>query len=194
MAALFLRQCKFTGSETVLDPMCGSGTFVIEAAEMAAGLWPGRNRHFAFELLANFDAAAWQALRAAVPQRSTAQHLYGSDRDAGAITAAKANAERAGVGEFCSFEQNVISAISPPPGPPGLVILNPPYGARIGDKKKLMALYASVGKVLRERFSGWRLGLIVNDDALARATGLKLHKGMPILHGGLRVWLHQGQL
>ncbi len=194
MAALFLRQCKLTGLEPVLDPMCGSGTFVIEAAEMAAGLLPGRNRHFAFELLANFDGTAWQALRATRPGREIAQRFFGSDRDAGAIVAATANSVRAGVAEFCSFQQATISAISPPPGPPGLVIMNPPYGARIGDKQKLSALYASLGRVLREKFPGWRVGLITNDEALARATGLKFKKSAPILHGGLRVWLYQAQL
>ena len=63
LAALFLRQCGYDGAEPVLDPMCGSGTFVIEAAEIAAGLKPGRSRRFAFEQLASFDAAAWQRLR-----------------------------------------------------------------------------------------------------------------------------------
>ena len=63
LASLFLRQCGYHGSEPVLDPMCGSGTFVIEAAEIAAGLKPGRSRRFAFEQLATFDAAAWRALR-----------------------------------------------------------------------------------------------------------------------------------
>lgn len=194
MAALFLRQCGFNGQEPVLDPMCGSGTFIIEAAEISAGLKPGRNRAFAFEHLAGFDAAAWQVLRAPPPAAPLLTKFHGSDRDAGAIAAAKANAARAGVGGTCVFEQRPISAIAPPAGRPGLVIMNPPYGGRIGDKQSLGALYASTGKVLRERFSGWRIGMITNDDALARATGLKFMKGPPILHGGLRVWLYQGRM
>ncbi len=96
MAALFLRQCGYTGDEPVLDPMCGSGTFILEAAEIALGLKPGRSRHFAFERLKSFDAHAWQQLRSS---GTTTKHLrfIGFDRDAGAIKAASANAERAGV-------------------------------------------------------------------------------------------------
>jgi putative N6-adenine-specific DNA methylase len=72
--------------------------------------------------------------------------------------------------------------------------MNPPYGARIGDAKKLQALYAAAGTVLRERFMGWRVGFITNDSNLARATGLPLKRGAPVLHGGIRVYLHQASL
>jgi len=194
MAALFLRQCGYTGTEPVIDPMCGSGTFVIEAAEMARGLAPGRARHFAFEQLPSFDAKAWDAIRAGLRSKDSVFTFHGSDRDAGAITAAAANAARAGVESLCSFARKPVSEIAPPAGATGLIIMNPPYGARIGDKKKLMALYAAVGKVLRERCAGWRVGIITNDEALARATGLALKKGAPVLHGGLRVWLYQATL
>ena len=100
MASLFLRQCGFDGSEPVVDPMCGSGTFVIEAAEIAAGLQPGRSRSFAFEQLASFDAAAWQQMRDAQTPVTPSLRFYGSDRDAGAIRMSRANAERAGVAGF----------------------------------------------------------------------------------------------
>src|SRR5262249_59946168 len=84
LAALFLRQCGYDGNEPVVDPMCGSGTFVIEAAEIAARLNPGRNRRFAFEQLATFDAAAWQRMRGTSGQRAPPARCYGSDRHAGA--------------------------------------------------------------------------------------------------------------
>ena len=102
LASLFLRQCGFDGSEPVVDPMCGSGTFVIEAAEIAARLNPGRARRFAFEHLATFDAAAWQRMREVESRRTPAEgvRFYGRDRDAGAIAMARANAERAGVAEL----------------------------------------------------------------------------------------------
>ena len=194
MAALFLRQCGFTGVEPLLDPMCGSGTFVIEAAEIAAGLMPGRARHFAFEQFKSFDAAAYVALKAAQSPIVPAFKFYGSDRDEGAIAAGRANALRAGVGDFTHFERRAVSDMSPPEGPRGLVIMNPPYGARIGDAKKLHALYAATGSVLRAKFAGWRVGIITNDNTLARATGLPLKRGAPILHGGLRVHLYQAKL
>ncbi|MFC3124970.1 class I SAM-dependent RNA methyltransferase [Pseudoroseomonas globiformis] len=190
MASLFLRQCGFDGQEPVLDPMCGSGTFVIEAAEIAARLNPGRSRSFAFETLASFDAEAWSRMRAVKSQREPAFRFAGSDRDAGAVAMSRANAERAGVGAFTDFQQAAISEIVPPQGPPGLVIVNPPYGTRIGDKARLAALYRTLGQVLRQRFSGWRVGLVTTEPALARATGLPfLPTGAPVPHGGLRVTL-----
>jgi putative N6-adenine-specific DNA methylase len=190
MAALFLRASGFDGSEPVLDPMCGSGTFVIEAAEMAAGAQPGRARGFAFERLASFDAAAFAPLRreaVTVPDL----RFHGSDRDAGAFSRARENAERAGVGAVCRFEKATVSELQRPEGPPGLVICNPPYGTRVGDRRALFALYASFGKVVAERFRGWRVGLVTTDAGLAKATGLALTSGPVVPHGGLKVRLWQ---
>jgi putative N6-adenine-specific DNA methylase len=192
MAALFLRQCGFDGKETVVDPMCGSGTFVIEAAEIAAGLNPGRGRHFAFEMLASFDAPAWERMLAAQAPLETSLRFYGSDIDAGAIRMARANAERAGVAAYTQFAEVAAEDVEPPPGAAGLVIVNPPYGDRIGDKGRLKALYRALGQALLTRFSGWRAGLVTNDPALAEATGLPFSlSAEPVLHGGLRVSLYR---
>jgi putative N6-adenine-specific DNA methylase len=194
MAALFLRQCGYRGTEPVVDPMCGSGTFVIEAAEIATGLKPGRSRRFAFEQLASFDAVAWRKLRGTGPGVISASGLrfYGSDRDAGAIRMSRANAERAGVAALTEFREHAVSDLAPPEGPPGLVIVNPPYGARIGDKQSLHPLYRALGQTLLARFAGWRVGVITNEAALAEATGLPFAPpGPPVTHGGLRVTLFQ---
>lgn len=190
MAALFLWQCGYDGSEPIVDPMCGSGTFVIEAAEIAAGLKPGRERPFAFEQLATFDAAAWEEMRRASPRAKPTHRYYGSDRDAGAIEMSRANAARAGVADITDFRQHVVSDLVPPSGPPGLVIINPPYGDRIGDKKRLQALYRALGETLRTRFTGWRVGLITNESWLAKETGLPfLPTTAPVANGGIRVTL-----
>ncbi|MDE4174509.1 class I SAM-dependent RNA methyltransferase [Phaeobacter sp. PT47_59] len=192
LAALFLRQCGYDGTETVVDPMCGSGTFVIEAAEMALGLMPGRSRSFAFEHLATFDAKAWEEMRAASSTGQTAVTFYGSDRNAGAVEMATANAARAGVEGCTAFSQQAVSDLQPPEGAPGLVIVNPPYGARIGNKKLLFALYGALGKTLKERFSGWRVGIVTSDAALAKATELPfLPNGAPVAHGGLKIRLYR---
>jgi putative N6-adenine-specific DNA methylase len=202
MAALLLRHCGFDGRETVVDPMCGSGTFVIEAAEWSKGLLPGRLRNFAFEKLASFNAAQWQDMKAAPPREKAAEsiHHMGSDRDQGAVAASIANASRAGVADETTFQCRSLSDCTPPataPGLasgiiPGLVIVNPPYGTRIGDKRPLHDLYASFGKVMRERFVGWRIGLVTSDLQLARSTALPF-KGKPLtfLHGGLRAYALQ---
>ncbi len=190
MAALFLHQCGFDGSGPVLDPMCGSGTFVIEAAEIAAGLMPGRDRRFAFEDLASFDAGAWQAMKGGAAPRDVATVFQGFDRDAGAVRMAAANAARAGVGALTRFACQPISALSRPDGPPGLVMVNPPYGARIGERRLLFGLYGSLGEVLRREMRGWRVGLVTSDGGLAKATGLPfLPPGPPVAHGGLKVTL-----
>ncbi|MFC0389195.1 THUMP domain-containing class I SAM-dependent RNA methyltransferase [Muricoccus vinaceus] len=190
MASLFLRQCGYLGTEPVLDPMCGSGTFVIEAAEIAARLNPGRARSFAFEQLATFDSEAWAQMRAVKSARPPTFPCYGRDRDAGAITMSCANAARAGVSEGTGFHQSPISELTPPEGPPGLVIANPPYGARLGEKDKLLPLYRAFGRVLATRFAGWRVGIITSEPRLAQATGLPfLPVGAPVPHGGLRVSL-----
>lgn len=192
LAALFLRQCGYRGTEPVLDPMCGSGTFVIEAAEIAAGLMPGRSRRFAFETLAGFDPAAWEAMRRASPPETPDARFFGSDRDAGAVRAATKNAERAGVAGLCKFECHAISDLARPEGPAGLVMVNPPYGGRIGNKKTLYALYAALGRILAERFSGWRVGIVTSESGLARATGLALAPpGPPVAHGPLKIRLWQ---
>lgn len=192
MAALFLQESGFKGNEPVFDPMCGSGTFVIEAAEIAARLNPGRARHFAFEKFANFDAQAWQKMRSVQREGATGLHFYGSDRDEGAIKMSIENAARAGVSEITKFENRTMSDIHPPCSAAGLVIVNPPYGGRIGDKHNLTSLYQSLGHILRARFSGWRVGIVTDDNVLARSTGLPfLPVSAPVQHGGLRVTLYR---
>ena len=191
LAALFLRECGYTGKEPVLDPMCGSGTFPIEAAEIALGLYPGRTRHFAFEHFSSFDPAAWDEMRKQT-SKTTEQRFFGSDRDAGAIRMSHANAARAGVAPFITFENSAISDLKRPDGPPGLIICNPPYGGRIGNPKLLFGLYASLGQTLKANFGGWRVGIITSDAGLAKSTGLPFKpKGAPVPHGGLKVWLFQ---
>ena len=188
LAALFLRFCGFDGSAPVVDPMCGSGTFVIEAAEIAAGLLPGRTRRFAFEQFAGFDSEAWAKLRDGAGRTVPEVRFFGSDRDAGAVRMSRANAERAGVQELTEFRKQAVSMLTPPEGPPGLVMVNPPYGGRIGDAKGLQPLYHSLGRTLKERFAGWRIGLVTNAAPLARATGLPFaSQTAPVAHGGLRV-------
>ncbi len=198
LAAMFLRRCGFDGQERVIDPMCGSGTFVIEAAEIAAGLAPGRSRRFAFERLAGFDTRAWQDMRvrasaggeaAAAPASG---YFRGWDRDAGAVTMAAQNARGAGVEEICRFERAALAELTRPEGAPGLVMINPPYGTRIGDRKLLFALYGSLGQKLATEFAGWRVGLVTSDGGLARATALPfLPEDAPVAFGGLKVRLYR---
>ena len=194
LAALLLRACAYGGAEPVLDPMCGSGTVPMEAAEMALGLAPGRDRAFAFEQLNGFDADRWEAARAAMPGATdTALRFDGADRDAGAIAGARQNVERAGVSGHVRFAQAAISDLVPPPEQvPGLIFVNPPYGGRIGKADGLRPLYRALGNTLTERFAGWRVALITTEANLAQTTGLPFAPASaPIPHGGLKIRLWQ---
>ncbi|MEL6235293.1 MAG: class I SAM-dependent RNA methyltransferase, partial [Pseudomonadota bacterium] len=174
LAALFLRACAYRG-EALVDPMCGSGTLPIEAAEIAAGLVPGRARAFAFEQFTGFDRAAFAAVRTLAISQAAASscrplsepapasavepkpaRIIGADRDAGAVAMAGANAARAGVEVLLRLTCGAVSEIAPPDTDPGLVIVNPPYGARIGKTGALPALYRAFGSVMHDRFAGWR--------------------------------------
>jgi putative N6-adenine-specific DNA methylase len=192
LAALFLRQCGYAGTEPVVDPMCGSGTFLIEAAEIALGLLPGRTRSFAFESLESFDAAVWERMRTQAAPPAPPLRFLGADRDAGAIRMAEANAGRAGVEGVIDFRRQAISDLVVPEGPKGLVMVNPPYGGRIGERELLRGLYGTLGKVLRAGFSGWRVGVVTSEPLLARATGLPFLPPLPsVPHGGLKIGLHR---
>lgn len=194
LAALFLRAAGFDGSSPVYDPMCGSGTFVLEAAEIAAGLQPGRARTFAFQDFAHFDPGGFERLRQARIADGPPM-FFGTDRDAGAIRMSLANADRAGVSGLTGFETRAIGEAAPPVEGPGLVITNPPYGARIGNKGALHGLYGSFGKVMKEKFGGWKIALITSDAGLARSAGLPWQAPGPIVdHGGTKVRLWQAQL
>lgn len=190
MAAMFLRDAGFSGKEPLYDPMCGSGTFPIEAAEIARRLDPGRSRSFTCQMLANFDPEAFEAMRS--PTRPALFDVYGSDRDQGAVTMSQANADRAGIADMASFSVKSISDITPPCDTPGLVIANPPYGGRIGNKKPLYGLYASLGDRLKSNFKGWRVGIITAEQSLAKATNLPFKPAGPVVnHGGIKIRLWQ---
>jgi putative N6-adenine-specific DNA methylase len=194
LAALFMRSCGFDGTQNLLDPMCGSGTFPIEAAEWASGLKPGRARSFAFEHLTSFDPDRVSDLRAQEPCE-TPLRFFGSDRNEGALQMATANARRAGVSGITHFAKAAISDLNRPDCAPGLVMINPPYGGRIGNKKLLFGLYGAMGQRLKDHFQGWKVGIVTSDTSLARATGLPgLNNGAPVPHGGLKVRLFQSQL
>jgi putative N6-adenine-specific DNA methylase len=104
----------------------------------------------------------------------------------------RANAARAGVEEVTDFSRGAVSALERPDGPPGLVMVNPPYGTRLGEGADLRPLHAALGTVLKARFAGWRVGLVTSEAGLARATGLPFGPpGPPVPHGGLKVRLWQ---
>ncbi len=174
----------------LLDPFCGSGTIPIEAALLAGRVPAGFRRPFAFMDWPGFDSTYWEELlaKAAKAIVSDIPRIMGSDRDAGAIRAAQANAERAGLTGCIEFSARAISAIDPPPGP-GWVVTNPPYGVRVSQTKDLRNLYAQFGKVMRAKCPGWWVTMVCDGVRLIRNTGLDFDQGIPTTNGGLKVRL-----
>jgi putative N6-adenine-specific DNA methylase len=189
LAAAALLSAGWRGDAPLLDPMCGSGTIPIEGALIARRMAPGLGRHFAFEQWPDFDARTWRQVREDAESRVlpvSPVAIRGSDRDAGAIESAQANAKRAGVADTVEFAVHAISAIDPP-AESGLIVSNPPYGVRVGDRDRLRNLYAQLGKVIRAKAPGWRVALVSADHALERQTGLNLRPVLRTTNGGIRV-------
>jgi putative N6-adenine-specific DNA methylase len=189
MAAAMLRACGWTGTTPVIDPMCGSGTIPIEAALLARRMAPGRSRTFAFQQWPAFDALAWarvhERAREAELPRSPVQ-IAGSDRDAGAIEAATANARRAGVASDIDFRRQALSATTPPEGmASGLMLTNPPWGGRVGESRSLRDLYARLGQLLDGPFAGWTAGVLAADPGLLRHTRVALTPAFTTSIGGI---------
>lgn len=192
LAAGLLAMLGWDGTRALVDPMCGSGTIPIEAALLARGMAPGALRRFAFEAWPGHDAARFAELRgrARTPRRQ-APPIVARDRNAGAIAAARANAERAGVDDAIHFEVAPLSSAAPPT-PLGLLLTNPPYGARIRGGPDLRDLYASLGKLARGPFAAWDVAFLTSEPTLAHATEVPTETAGPILpHGGTKVRLYR---
>jgi len=195
LAAGLLALCDWEPSLALLDPMCGAGTIPIEAAAQALGIAPGIERSFAFEewpLHTGAHEAAWQKMRdeAQDAARRGAHHapIAGADRSAQAVDSARRNAERARLAGELSFERRELTDARPTAAR-GLVLLNPPYGKRIGNPRTLTLLYREIGFVLRAHFRGWRAGVLVADRRLAESIRLPVAAALPLSNGGLRVTL-----
>jgi putative N6-adenine-specific DNA methylase len=191
LAAAMLLGAGWDPRTPLVDPFCGSGTILIEAALLARRMAPGRHRPFAFMQWPRFDAAAWQALldRADADSLPTAPApIIGADRDAGAIRASVANAERAGVLGDITVQQAPLSSLQPPAGP-GFLLTNPPYGVRVGEADQLRDLYASLGAVLRERFDGWVAVMLSANRSLEGQTRLSWEEIWHTRNGGIPVRL-----
>lgn len=195
LAAGMLLASGWDRTSPLLDPFCGSGTIAIEAALMAKGMPPGAKRRFAFMDWPGYDGRLWEALleQARSQIAGEAPIIQASDRDAGAIELARANAERAGVASDIEFACRAVSALQPPPAP-GWVVTNPPYGLRVGGNKDLRNLYAQLGHVLRRSCSGWRAAILCSDQRLLAQTGLKLVPLLRTVNGGIGVSLGVGQV
>ena len=189
LAAGLLLESGWGSGTPLIDPFCGSGTIPIEAAMLARRIPPGLARRFAFLRWPGADLGRWGALldsaRAGMLPRAAAP-IVGSDRDAGAIEAATANALRAGVAGDIIWRQAAVSSLEPPAGI-GALVSNPPYGMRVSEGRELRDLFARLGTVARERLPGWRVTLLLPEAPLERATGLSFGPPLHTRNGGLAV-------
>jgi putative N6-adenine-specific DNA methylase len=194
LAAGVLALAEWTPAEPLCDPMCGAGTIPIEAALMAASRAPGLSRAFAtarwplFAARPELERALVDEARAGAASPPSPAVITGSDRDARLVESARRNAERAGVSDLVAFTCADLDAARAP-APTGLVVVNPPYGRRLGDPKRIDRAYRDLGRALRARFAGWRAAVLVPARTPPAALGLPVTARVPLVNGGLRVAL-----
>lgn len=197
LAAAMLRGAGWNAKAPLVDPMCGSGTIAIEAAMIARKIPPGLERQFAFLAWPGADVARWKSLvehaRGQILGRS-AVAIAASDRDAGAIEAAKSNAQRASVADDVQFAVQPISGASPVGNGPGLVITNPPYGERLSASKDVRNLYAQLGNIARAKFHGWELAMLSPNKVLESQTQVDFEERFKTTNGGIPVRLVVGPI
>ena len=172
--------------EPFLDPMCGGGTILAEAAAMARGRAPGANRSFGFEKLKAFDASVWEKIKreSKNPDPPKTLQLFGSDNDPRAITEAKRTLAAAGVERWVKLERADVLERAAPAGS-GVMIANPPYGERIGSSEELARFYPTLGNALKKRFAGWRCHFFTADLRLAKLIRLEASRRTVLWNGAL---------
>ncbi len=187
LAAGILRLSGWKPGTPLLDPMCGSGTFLIEAVQMALNIQPGIARSFGFEKLLNFDAVLWQGMReAAIAAQLPVKPLeiYGSDLYGDAMKTASRNLHEAGLADCVDLKQANILEISAP-SEHGVMVANLPYGERMGELEELSELYPKLGDALKKKFGGWTAYLFTADKAILKLMRLSPSKRTPLFNGAI---------
>ncbi len=195
LAAGLLLHLGYDGSAPLADPLCGSGTFPIEAAWIALNRPPGLTRQwFGFYGWPEFDRGIWCAVREEA-RRGVKSNLpfpvVGSDERSDAIEFSRGNARAAGVGHAVTFERQDVRHARPPAGPPGWVICNPPYGERLGEETELAPLYRAIGETVHDFWPGWRLAIFTSNSYLAKRVPWKASGSTEFFNGSLtcRLWI-----
>jgi len=193
LAAGIVRLTGWDGSEPLLDPMCGSGTLAIEAAMIALAIPPGDARAFGFERLASFERRSWNDVReAALARRLPPRRLaiFARDRYGEELKKARSNLEAAGLADCVEIKQADILD-SGAPALAGVLIANPPYGARLGEDSALAEFYPKLGDTLKKYYAGWRCYFFSGDTRLPRLIRLTASKRTPLYNGPLDCRLYE---
>lgn len=188
LAAGLIKLSEWDGQSPLVDFMCGSGTFLIEAAMMAMNIAPGINRKkFGFQNWLSYEKETWENV---VQEAMDAEKeelpfkFYGYDIDRRVLTSAKENAKRAGVDQVIEFKKEAVATVEPPVEK-GLVIVNPPYGARIGDEDNLRDVYRDLGFTLKHRFKGWDAWILSGNKELIADLKLKSTRKHFVFNGNI---------
>ena len=193
LAAGILQLAGWQPGTPLLDPFCGAGTFLVEAAERSLQRAPGLGRTFGFERLAGWDLTEWGRIKATAEARAEAARplpLWGSDLKGDALEATRANLAAAGLLECVTLKQvNMLE--SSPPTPTGLLITNPPYGVRMGEQAELALLYPKLGDTLKQRYAGWTAHFFTADMRLPKLIRLTTARRIPLFNGALECRLFQ---
>jgi putative N6-adenine-specific DNA methylase len=188
LAAGIIALTGWTPGTPFLDPMCGSGTIVAEAALMAADRAPGLARTFAFQKLAWFEGPPWQRMKQAARDRveapPPAPTLFAGDIAPGAVAKTQSNLRAAQVDGFVRVEQaDFLTRAAPAPA--GVLVANPPYGVRLADQEAVARLYPLMGDALKQRFAGWTAYLFTGDLRLPKLIHLKVTRRTPLMNGAI---------
>ena len=176
--------------EPLLDPMCGSGTMLVEAAAIARGRAPGARRGFAFQKLSSFQPEIWNAIQKENREEVRTPRLFGSDLDPKALAMARRNLAEAGVERWVTLERaDILERAAPAPS--GVLIANPPYGERTGSPEALARFYPKLGDALKRKFAGWRCYLFTADLRLPKLIGLRPSRRIPLHNGALECRLYE---
>jgi putative N6-adenine-specific DNA methylase len=197
LAAGLIALSGWQPGEPLLDPMCGGGTLLAEAAMMGLGIAPGLGRGFGFERLADFDAALYkslrdQASRSQVRDRELA--IFGCDLRGGEIERARENLRAAGLEAAVQLKQANVTDLRPRSlggAKEGVIVMNPPYGVRLGEREELAALYPKLGDWLKQHFAGWRCHIFSADPALPKGIRLQASRRTPLFNGPLECRLYE---
>lgn len=192
-AAMVKIASRYPEKDVILDPLCGTGTILIEAAMLAKNIYPGINRAFVSETWNLIDESLWKDARidAKKAERKDVKIKYfGSDIDTESIKIAKDNAKKAGVAEFIEFKVANFKNISKP-CERGIIISNPPYGERLMDEEKVIALYRDMGDKFFEDFPKWDYFFLTSNTNFERAMDARADKNRKLYNGKLQCYLYQ---
>lgn len=193
LAAGLLKMSGWQATQALVDPMCGSGTFLLEAIQLALDRAPGLDRNFAFERLKSFRALAWAEIRSAAEARVKTDvdlNIQGYDLDPRAVRAARRNLQESGFGASVRVEQADLLDITAP-AESGILLTNPPYGERIGEQEELAAFYPQLGSALKRHWAGWNCFFFTADLRLPKLLGLKPSRKTPLFNGPLECRLFE---